>query len=202
MKTKGLSNIVMKKLFFLILLFGLPAHSGEALFTELQMKNYEEMVDLVKKRVLKAEKMSSQDIDEAKNTLQEALHLIFSRPNSDNMVSQLIPIVRTPLKNIDAYDSTLTSITDDTLAVAKDPKANVGPQATAYVRLENILSEIKPDLASNETAQKIAASIRDAKLQMPDKVKSELKRRSMVSISSTPSDLAKQLLSKASQKKQ
>jgi hypothetical protein len=170
------------------------AHAAEYLYSKLEMKTYDEMQNEVKLRIQKAEKEGNTDIDSARNRLRDALQLIFSRPNADNMVSQLIPLVRTPLKNIDAYESELSAVAGHAIDNLSDGKASATVRATGLLVLQNMMSELKPDAAHNPQIKAIFEKIRDAKVKVPDSVKNELLMRSSIKAGTPPSELAAKIL--------
>jgi hypothetical protein len=172
-------------------------YAAEYLYSKLQMKSYDEMVTEVKARVQKAERVGQDDTDEAKKILRDSLVLIFSRPNRDNMVSQLTPIVRTPLKNLDSYEDTISDIASDAVTQLKGKKSSAVSRATQMIVLENIMSEMKPDVQSNATVKAIFTTIRDAKISVPDDVKNELRMRSALKPMASPSDVAAKVLAGA-----
>lgn len=169
-------------------------NSAEYIYSHLQMKSYDEMLAEVKKRVISAERSSAEDLDEAKSKLKDALQLIFSRPNPDNMVSQLVPTVRVPLRNIEAYESVIEEIAVKAINTTKNKKGSTAQQATGLIILENIMSELKPDVKSNKNVHSIFAQIRDAKIEVSDKIKKELRMRAMMKAPPSPSALAKQII--------
>lgn len=172
----------------------ISSQASEYLYSKLQMKNYDEMQNEVKARVQKAEKEADADADSAKNRLRDALQLIFSRPNSDNMVSELVPIVRTPLKNLDAYEEELGSVVEHCIDTLSDKKADVAIRSTSLLVLQNMLSELKPDVPNNPKIKALFAKIRDAKISIPDAVKSELLMRSSIKAGLSPSETAAKIL--------
>ena len=164
------------------------------IYSDLQMKTYDDMSERIINYVLEANKISKADVDGAKAHLKDALQLIFSRPNSDNMVSKLTPLVRTPLKNIDAYEATVDEIVTTTLDDIKNAKSSVRVLATDFIILENVLSEFKPDVKSNAAVKKFFVKIREAKIEVSQKVKSELRMRAMLKAPTSPSEIATRIL--------
>jgi hypothetical protein len=152
MKNSYLSKPI---LIFALLMWSCITGASEYFYSDLRMLNYDDMLNRVKNRVLKAEKVANDDVDEAQAELRNAVQLVLARPNSDNMVSQLLPTVRTPLRNLEVYESTLLEITDAAITTLKDKKAEAKRQATALVILTNLMSELKPDLANNKNSREI-----------------------------------------------
>jgi hypothetical protein len=190
MKTRKLS----KGIFILALMWSCITNAETYVYSQLMMKDYDEMQSDVKDRVQAAEAVGDSDIDEAKAKLKDALQLTLSRPNNDNMVAKLVPLVRTPLRNIEAFESTLDEVVTQAIGTAKDQKARLTDQATSFIILENILSELKPEVKTNEKMRAIVAKIRDAKIEISKKIKTELKMRAMLKTSESPSDFAAKIL--------
>ena len=177
-----------------ILLWSGLASAVSPTYSDLQMKNYDDMKESVNALVTEAQNVADEDMDQAKNKLKDALQLIFTRPNSDNMVSQLVPAVRTPLRNVEAYETTIKTLADSAISTAKNKKSTHRDVATALIILQNIMSELKPDIKTNKTVKAIFVSIRDAKIKLDKKVNNELRMRAMIKISESPSDTAKKII--------
>jgi hypothetical protein len=168
------------------------AVAGDVLYSDLRMLSYDDMLTKVKARVIKAENVAGDDIEEAKKELYDALELIFTRPNGDNMVSQLVPIVRTPLRNLEAYESSVSEIAKNAIDALKEKKAN--KKATAIIRLENIMSELKPDVKNNKSIQDIFVKIESAKIEITNDIKSEFRLRGSMKPPASPSETAARVL--------
>lgn len=168
--------------------------SGGIVYSELAMRDYDEMMGEIKHRIQSAEKMSDDNIDEAKAELKFALLLILSRPDTDNMVSKLVPLVRTPLKNIDAYESVLNDIVTRAIHTAKDLSAKPRIGATSLIILENFMGELKPDTKNNAEIREIFVKIRDAKIVPSKAVQTEMKMRAMMKTGFSPSEAAKKII--------
>lgn len=151
-------------------------------YSELQIRDYDEMSSVVTKHVKAARKMSSGDNGDdqgAQEELREALKLIFSRPNSDNMVAKLTPEVRRELVGMNMYESTIRSLTKEGIDAMKEEDMPVAKQATYLFMIENILSEIKPESQNNAELRTSIEMIREAKIKLNDDVKKDRKMRSM-----------------------
>ncbi|MCC7404266.1 MAG: hypothetical protein IT288_07705 [Bdellovibrionales bacterium] len=184
-------------------LFLIPTSRGDNFkYSELQIRDYDEMLKDVKARVLNAKKLSmekqaSGDDEEgdrlAVEALRDALKLVLSRPNEDNMVTKLMPMVRSELNNFNAFEDTLNSITDEAIRAINSDTLPVVYRATALFILENIMSEVRPELENKEDFKSLLARVRDAKIKVPDKIANERKLRSMYKTKS-PSEIAEKLL--------
>jgi hypothetical protein len=191
------TTLVSKSIFAAALIWSCHTLAGDSLYTDLQMKNFDEMEGQVKALVLSAQKVADDDVDSAKAKLKDALQLIFSRPNTDNMVSQLLPIPRTPLKNLEAYESTLRSIVKNCVEKMKDTSVKVSLRSTCYIVLDNVMGELKPDAKNNSQIRDLMIEIRDAKLKLHDDVKSNLRMHAMIKASVSPSETAKKIIGDA-----
>lgn len=165
-------------------------------FTELQIKDYDQMTQMVEEKVNESKaiaiKMQEKGLDEegdevAIAKLKDALELILSRPNKDNMVAKLAPLVRTELNNYSAFESTMSSIATQAVQAIGNESLSIVQRSTAVFVLENILSEVKPVLSRNEEFRNMVRMIRDAKIEIPDKVAAN---RKLTSMDPTP-DLSK-----------
>ena len=183
----------------LITVFSLSGHAAQFKYNELMIKDYDEMSNMVQAHVKKARSVGSNTSDEnvndkeAINHLREALKLIFSRPNSDNMIAKLIPDIRRELGGYGAFEDTVSGLAAEQLGIVKNDKSPGSQQATAIFFLENLLSEIRPEIGINENLRRVAERIKDAKVKVSDDVKRDMKLRGMFK-TMDPSKLAADIL--------
>ncbi|MCB0385716.1 MAG: hypothetical protein KDD43_10005 [Bdellovibrionales bacterium] len=184
------------------LLFALGAAAENFKYSELQIRDYDEMLKDVTARVVSAKKISmekqAEGADEegdreAIEILRTTLKLILSRPNEDNMVAKLIPVVRSELNNFSAFEDTLSSVADEALRAINNDKLPVVYRGTSLFILENLMSEIRPEIENKEEFKLVITKIRDAKIEIPEKVKNERKLRSMYN-TKNPSTIAAAIL--------
>jgi hypothetical protein len=167
-------------------------------YSDLVIRDYDEMNKEVQLRIRNAHKANKDGDDSTGDSaaieeLRDALKLIFSRPNSDNMVSKLTPEVRRELSGFSAFEDTISSLAASAIGVIEDKNNTVSQRATAQFILDNLLSEIRPEAAGNEDLKRVVQRIADAKLKISDDVSRELRIRSMFK-SENPSDVAAQIL--------
>jgi hypothetical protein len=184
----------------LIVTSATAAQAATYKYNDLIIKDYDEMNAQVQSRIKKARAASQHDGDEANDheaieILRDALKLIFSRPNSDNMVSKLTPEVRRELTGFSAYEDSISSLVAEELAVVKNDGNTVSQRSTALFVLENILSEIRPEAANNPDVKRIIQRIADGKIKVAEDVAMDRKMRSMYK-TQNPSDEAKEILKK------
>ncbi len=190
----------------LILMFAFNTTSQAAerfKYSELQIKDYDEMQIMVKARLKKSQKLFKEsDPDAAEEAapdqgaveeLRTALLLILSRPNQDNMLAKLMPDVRKELSNVNAFEDSLSSLTAEAIGGLNNEKLPTVIRSTFLFVLENIISEFKPEARDKEEIRKVFEKIRDAKLKIPKDVRKDLKLRSMLKVES-PSARAKHIL--------
>jgi hypothetical protein len=189
----------------LLTLFCLETSAAMFKYNELMIKDYDEMNKMVQSKVKQARAVGSNSSDENVNDteaiehLREALKLIYSRPNSDNMIAKLMPDVRRELQGYSAYEDSISGLTAEALEVIKNPKAATSQQATALFVLENILSEIRPEAGSNDDLRRVVERVKDAKIKVPNDVVKDLKLRGMYK-TRNPSDTAADILKKLPKK--
>lgn len=172
-------------------------------YRDLELKDYDEMRALVREHTNKARKIlsaadSNPDAErDARLELIKAERLIMSRPNPDNMVTKLIPDVRREMAEIGAYDDLLEAVTREGIqAFNGDLHLPVTVQTTFLFVLENLLSEMRPEVGTDPRQRGLVEQIRDAKIKVPDDVAAERKLKSMY-LTESPSDQAKQILEAA-----
>lgn len=199
----------MKTLIFSILVFlSSMAFAAQYKYNELVIKDYDEMSKVVNSRVTTARKLSrtSEEGDDDERTavehLREALKLIFSRPNSDNMVAKLTPEVRRELIGFSAFEDTIASLAKEGIDALDNKHLSKNSRATYLFLLENLMSEIRPEVESNgnDALRKAVEKIRDAKIKVSKDVQVE---RSMGSMFQPfdPSGEAKKILETADKAK-
>jgi hypothetical protein len=184
-----------------------PAKGTGLTYRELMLKDYDEMAAIVKKHVKQAHKIvlsSDSNSDwqrEAQAELTKAERIILSRPNSDNMVAKLTLEVRREMTDVGNYDDILETMTHEGLQ-ALDPNMNlpVSMKTTYSFLLENLMSELKPDLANDDRQRAMLEQIRDADLEIPYDVMRERKLQGMF-LTESPSLAAKRILEDAGFKK-
>jgi len=184
------------------LVLAAPATSAERFkYNELQIKDYDEMTSMVRERLKKSAKiMKGSDADgdsapdqESIESLREALLLVLSRPNQDNMLAKLLPELRKELNTVNAFEDSLDSLAQEAIDGLGNKKLPVIHRSTYWFVLENILSEFKPEIRDKADIKKTFEKIRDAKVEVPKDVAKDLKLRSMFKVES-PSDRAKRVL--------
>jgi hypothetical protein len=176
----------------LITFFSLATEAKLYKYSELQIKDYDEMLKLVKEHVANSSKKDSSD-QQAVDELREALLLILARPNQDNMLAKLMPDVRKELSGFNAFEDSLASLTQEAIRGLSNDKLPTVNRSTYMFVLENILAEFKPEVKEKAEIRKIFETIRDAKLKLPKDVTKDLRLRSMLKVES-PSERAKRIL--------
>ena len=183
----------------------IPCHAELYKYNELEINSYDQMAVLVRAKIERAteidlnnqrqaEKSGQTSYNEAEsiNLLKDALRLILSRPNKDNLVEKLIPEVRQELNNYQAYYDSLHDITVEAVT-GLNQKIPVVYRSTYIFVLENIMSELRPQLKTNSEVQKIFQYIRDAQIKIPNDVRLDRKLRSMFK-SQSPSETAAKII--------
>jgi hypothetical protein len=200
-----MTHYALKSLMFLAIFGSLATFAAERFkYSELQIKDYDEMTTMVRAQIKKAQKLIK-DTDgdqgevadqESVETLRGALLLVLSRPNQDNMLAKLMPELRKELTGLSAFEDTLSSIAGEAMDGVKNKKLATVYRSTYHFVLENILSEFRPEVRDREETRKIFERIRDANIEVPKEVTKDLRLRSMFTIES-PSERAKRILEAA-----
>ena len=183
-----------------ILLVGAAVHADNLKYSELQIKDYDEMQALVKKKTdkvtkfLRADKSEDTKADQpVVDELKAALLLVLSRPNQDNMLAKLLPDIRKEMSNLNCFEDSLNLIATDSISRVNNEKLPTVYKSTSLFVLENILAEFRPEVKDKPELRAVFEKIRDAKIQIPKDVTKDLKLRSMLKVES-PSERADRIL--------
>lgn len=172
--------------------------------TSLLIKSSDQIGDMVKKKVRKAQQIQSKQEDsedgeiavepEALEQLKDALRIVLARPDQDGARANLYSRIRGELTDLNSLDQALVDLTEEALT---ELRTQDGPRRTAtyVVILENLMAEIRPEMKGNPTFRKIIERIRDAKITIEDKAKLKNLLRSM-SVPVSPSVTAQKILEK------
>lgn len=171
----------------------------------LRMKNAEQMNALVLKKIKNAENIQKkQDVDddlgivaepEAIEQLQSATMIVLSRPDQDGTRANAFSRLRRELTDLNAFDQVIGDINQEAIKGLKEESTPVKDQATYIIVLENLMAEMKPDLGENPKFKKMIEDVRDAKIELSDKVRSQQLLRSMTKAVS-PSMTAEKIVGK------
>lgn len=120
------------------------AASYESIEINLNYKNlaildYDQVNDLINEKIKDYQKYNNTQ------SLKEAALMVFSRPDTDGVVSKVLSLARSPLEDENIWESTLVQIVRQSVDRMKSDAISAEQQVTAGVVLENILSEIKPE---------------------------------------------------------
>jgi hypothetical protein len=171
---------------------------------QLMMQNAEQVSELVRKKMKAAQDLQkAQHVDDdeglqaepgAIEHLKDAMRLVLSRPaDQDGARSNIFQPLRRELGDLNALNDVLSDLTTEAIDGAKDTASPLRNQATYVTLLHNLMAEIKPDLQESETLRKLVEKIRDAKLTIPEKLKSYQFHRATWKLTS-PSVRAEEIL--------
>lgn len=170
--------------------------------TTLLLKNSDQVNAMLNEKIKAAHKLQAKQEDnedgeiapepEALEQLKDALRIALARPERDGARANLYGRVRRELVDVGALDQVLAELTEESLA---ELRVQSGPRksATYVVILENMMWELKPQLAENSSYRKILERIRDAKISITGDTKMKNQLRSM-SIVKSPSETATKFL--------
>jgi hypothetical protein len=172
--------------------------SGQT-YRELIIKDYDEMQAMMRKHLRAAHKIvagadsNSEWEHDAKAELARAERLVLSRPDTDNMVAKLVPEIRHEIAAFGSYDDLLDIVTTESLeAFRPDMNLPVAEHTTFLFILENLMSEMKPNLQDPRQLA-LMERIRDAKIEVPHDVMAERKLQGMF-LTDSPSDEARRII--------
>lgn len=167
------------------------------------MKSADQMSEMVRKKIKYAQDIQSkQEVDddvgiqtepEAVDSLEDALRITLSRPDQDGSRANLFSRLRRELTDLNAFDQVLKNLAAEGISALKDERLSVKLQATYIVLLENLMAELKPEMNTYPTFKRIIEDIRDADLEVSDRLKNQAMMRSM-SRPISPSETAAKIL--------
>lgn len=177
-------------------------------FDELQIKEYSQMEELIQPLIQKHQlpstpKSSTADILDITDDISEEDYLMdlrkafliaLSRPPRGSAVQRLIQKIRRNNYAHKHFYSILTHITQQACTHIKNKNRSPRERATYFYVLENIISEVRPYFEKNKEALKILEWIQEARIGIPDSVHKERYIRSLEPQTSSPSELAYNLL--------
>lgn len=181
------------------------ANKFEKLYSQLVTRDLDEMNDLVLQKIREYRKAPEEEGLEKKLTpLKSGVWLVMARPNEDNMVEKVLPLLKPPLDELDAWESTFHSIVDESISALKNTQnVSASDQVTYTVVLENIIAELKPEgQRKSDFEYKLIEKIAKAGIEVTKECRHERKIRMMKSTTS-PSRIAQKIIEEiqGSQKK-
>jgi len=145
----------------LSILMTVQGAKAKAIFSyhRLFMKDLEQMDRYVRAKILESQKSESDQVTH----LVDASLTLFSRPNLDNMIEKIAPILLAELSSNDLTEVVFSRMVDESLVAIKDLNKDVSAEAqiTYLIALENWMLEMKSRLHNEEIKkiyQKIAES--------------------------------------------
>jgi hypothetical protein len=182
---------MIRKIFFIIIILGATSQAG-LLYTyhQLTLKDLDQMSSLVKNKI----KESKAAYSGKSVPLKEALQSVFSRPNSDDMISKVMDQLRYQLDQEEAYEKVFEELIQEALnALTNTKNFKKDVQVTYAIFLENFISEFKPDLTAENFEMKMIKKIADSKIELTKDARKERQLR-LMSEGSSPSELAKKVI--------
>lgn len=156
---------------------------------QLMMKNADEVSAIISRKIKRAQKFQSQqevndDIGiisepEAVDALRDAMRIALARPDQDGSRANMFAQVRRELTDLNSFEDVLQDIADEGIYALKHPATSVRAQGTYVILIENMIAELKPDSKTNALYRKIIEQIRDADIEISDKLKNQMLMRSM-----------------------
>lgn len=198
--------MLSRTLFSVLFFANLVVHTANAKVeydaSSLLLKNSDAVSEMIKKKIKAAQKLQAKQVDdedgeikpetEAVEALKDAMRIALSRPDQDGARSNLYGRVRRELMDLNSLEQVLGELVDESIT---EMRTQDGPRRTAtyVVILENMMAELRPELAEYPEYRKLVEKIRDAKITISDKAKVQNLLRSM-SVPISPSATAEKIL--------
>lgn len=175
----------------------LSANANNLSYKKLGLKDYDEIQKILTPHyeVVRTIKNSNDESLDSKAVehLRQALLVILTRPNSDNMVSKLYPKAEKELRSLNAYHDTIASITSEAINTLQSKDIRTDSRTSALFILNNLLSEMKPRAKDSEDVIKVLYKIKDSKIEASKDIKRALRKR-MMSTPLKPWKIAEKIL--------
>lgn len=166
-------------------------------YHQLTLKNLDQMNTLIKNKI----KESKAAYSGKTVPLKEALQAVYSRPNSDDMISKIVDQLRSQLELESAYEKVFSELIQEAINALKRPQNFKKDVQVSYaIFLENTIAEFKPDLKSDSFELKMIQKIAGSELDLTKEARKERQLRLMTE-GSSPSELAKIVLQEFEKKK-
>ena len=187
----------MRFLLFILCLYPLLGVSYTA--KTLKVKDYEEMRAILKGYITRSraeapQQMSSDGLEEAVSELKKGLKVLFMRPDADNMISSLLPLIQNEIINHRAFIPVFKEIVEKSISEFKSEKGSVSYQASLLYLIENTISYLQS--INTKASTEILRNIKTANLKISKKLANYLILEMGRGKTANPSDLAKRVLSK------
>lgn len=175
----------------------LSANANNLSYKKLGLKDYDEIQKILTPHyeVVRTIKNSNDESLDSKAVehLRQALLVILTRPNSDNMVSKLYPKAEKELRSLNAYHDTIASIASEAINTLQSKDIRTDSRTSALFILNNLLSEMKPRAKDSEDVIKVLYKIKDSKIEASKDIKRALRKR-MMSTPLKPWKIAEKIL--------
>lgn len=125
--------------------------------------------------------------------LRETLTMLLSRPNDDNLATDLMTDIESELETLGAYEETLQLIIDERIAVINNKSLKPEYRTTAAICINNLLLEIKPKSVKNPKVAKIICKLADRNLKIPKEIQESSMYKSLY-LEKSPSKVAQQIM--------
>ncbi|MCK6600050.1 MAG: hypothetical protein L6Q37_16920 [Bdellovibrionaceae bacterium] len=181
------------KFIFVLFLMGVSFHSEAGLifnYHQLTLKNLDQINAMVKEKI----KESKLAYSGKTVPLKEALQAIYSRPNSDDMISKIADSIKVKLDEESAYEGVFEELIREAINALKNPsKFKKDVQVTYAIFLENTIAEFKPELKNKGFEYKMMEKIANSSIELTQEARKERQLR-LMSEGTSPSEMAKKIL--------
>lgn len=179
---------------FIIIFSGHSLLASNYDYNKLRFMEYNELRQIKNSAVNTSRKFQyPHQAEETVKPLKEALTMLLSRPNSDNLVSPLITDLESELETLGIYEQTLNEIIDDRVAVINNKKLKPEIRITAALCINNLLLEVKPQAIKNTEIAKVICKVADRNIKIPKDIQESSLFKSLY-IEKSPSSVAQKIM--------
>ena len=125
--------------------------------------------------------------------LEEALKMLFSRPNVDNLVAPLVEDLERELETLNSLESSFQNIVKSSLQTLGNKSLSSAVRITAVLCLNNLLLNIKNKTLEKVGLAQVVCKLADKKIKIPRSIQKDSLFKSLY-IESSPSKLAREIM--------
>ncbi len=185
---------MIKIILFLLLNLTQIALASNYDYNKLRFMEYNELRQIKNSAVNASRRFQyPRQAEQTLKPLRETLTMLLSRPNDDNLVTDLMTDIESELETLGAYELTLQTIIDERIAVINNRSLKPDVRTTAAVCINNLLLEIKPKSVKNPNIAKVICKLADKKLILPKDVQASSMFKSLY-LEKSPSKVAQKIM--------
>ena len=188
LKQRGLKQLAVV-LLISTTLPAFPVFGADITYKVMAIMDSTQLTQLVQKHIEKSKRATNRV-----QSLKDILKAVLSRHDKDDSLSTILPLIKSELDDLKSYTPVMISLANAAVATLQKPEdVPAVQQVTQAIILENIMSELRPEIKKKKEVAAMFARIRDAKIELTDECKGE-RKIGLMQGSVSPSKIAEKIL--------